>query len=254
MNRRSLLAGTAALGVTSVAGCLGTFGMDEHEASPASVDESARQNTGYEQTGVTEDTTEQSVDLAIFSQDVSVTNYITEHEKSVTIGPLTMDGGGGFLVVTTPQASVLGQDLNPVSDMSPKELIERIEGNYAGMKNVTHQEDESVTILEQETTQSRFTAESSYNGTSVEVSIHISEAVETDEDHLVTVGIYPNERRDEEEPNIISLMESVSEASPEDGGSQNESEENSGDEESNGSSGDGENDGSGSDEDNGGLL
>ncbi|SFS44170.1 DUF6517 family protein [Halostagnicola kamekurae] len=223
MNRRSLLAGAAVLGTTSVAGCLGTFGMAEHEASPASVDESARQDTGYEQTGVTEDTIEQSVDLAVFSQEVSVTNYITEHEKPITVGPLTMDGGGGFLVVTTPQASVLGQELNPVSDMSPKELIERVEGNYAGMENVTHQEDGSVTILDQETTQSRFTAESSYNGSDVEVSIHISEAVETEEDLLVTVGVYPNERRDEEESNIISLMESVTEASPEDDGNQNES-------------------------------
>lgn len=252
MNRRSLIAGAVAVGITSVAGCLGTFGMDEHEASPASVDASARQDTGYEQTGVTEDTIEQSVNLAIFSQDVSVTNYITEHEKSMTVGPLTMDGGGGFLVVSTPQASVLGQELNPVSDMSPKELIERIEGNYAGMDDVTHQEDKSVTILDQETTQSRFTAESSYNGSSVEVSIHISEAVETDEDHLVTVGVYPNERRDEEESNIISLMESVSEASPEDGEGQNESNGGNEDNES-GSDGDGSNEENGSDDD-GGIL
>lgn len=250
MNRRSLLAGAAAVGVTSVAGCLGTFGMDEHEASPASVDESARQDTAYEQTGVTEDTIEQSVDLAVFSQEVSVTNYITEHEKPIAVGPLTMDGGGGFLVVTTPQASVLGQELNPVSDMSPKELIGRVEGNYAGMENVTHQGDETVTILDQETTQSRFTAESSYNGSSVEVSIHISEAVETDDDLLVTVGVYPNERRDEEEPNIISLMESVSESSPEDGGSQNESDDGSGENQSGGDGGNGEN-GSGDD---GGIL
>ncbi|KDE58800.1 hypothetical protein EL22_02510 [Halostagnicola sp. A56] len=250
MNRRSLLAGAAVLGTTSVAGCLGTFGMAEHEASPASVDESARQDTGYEQTGVTEDTIEQSVDLAVFSQEVSVTNYITEHEKSVTVGPLTMDGGGGFLVVATPQASVLGQELNPVSDMSPKELIERVEGSYAGMENVTHQEDGSVTILDQETTQSRFTANSSYNGSDVEVSIHISEAVETEEDLLVTVGVYPNERRDEEESNIISLMESVSEASPEDGESQNGSDDGGNESGSDGGQSDGGENGSGD----GGIL
>ncbi len=231
MNRRSLLAGATVLGMSSVAGCLGTIGMDEHEASPASVDESAREETGYEQSAVVEDTIEESVDLLLFSEDVSVTNYITEHEKPVTVGPLTLDDGGVFLVVSTPQASVLGQQFNPVEEMSAEELIEEIEGNYDGMDDVTHESDDTVTILGQETTQSRFTAESSYDGSSVEVSIHISEAVETDEDLVLTVGVYPNELRDEEESNILSLMEDVSETSPEEdeNGANESSEEDDGD-------------------------
>ncbi|MDJ1432334.1 DUF6517 family protein [Halostagnicola sp. A-GB9-2] len=220
MNRRSLLAGATVLGISSVAGCLGTIGMDEHEASPASVDESAREETGYEQSAVVEDTLEESVDLVITSEEVSVTNYVTEHEKSVSVGPLTLDDGGVFLVVSTPQVSILGQQFNPVEDMSAGEFVAEIEDNYDGMENVTPQGEETVTILDQETTQTRFTADATYDGSSVEVSIHISEAVETDDDLLVTVGVYPNELRDEEEPNVISLMESVSDVAPE-GGDEN---------------------------------
>ncbi|MFC6716452.1 DUF6517 family protein [Natrialbaceae archaeon GCM10025810] len=215
MHRRTVLAGVGSIGLAGVAGCLGAAGLDEHEATPAGVDPDVREETGYEQIGVEELAVDEEVGPSFYSEEVTAINYLTEHEKTVDMGPLGEQRGAVFVVLTTPQVSIAGEEFNPVEEMSTEELVELVESNYDEIGNIEHEEDGDVTILEQETTQSRFTADAEFDGQDVEVYLHVTEAVETDEDLLVTIGVYPTQARSEEEENVIALMEGVVEEADE---------------------------------------
>lgn len=209
MKRRELLAGTSGLAALSVAGCLGAVGLAEHEASPAGVDPAVRDETGYEQTNVEELVVERSFDVAGVSQNVTVTNYLTEHEKGVDLGPIGTVKAATFVVLTSPQISLAGREFNPIADMSSEELIDLIEADFEQINNAEHVSDGEATILEQETTESLYEAEATFSGLSTDVNIHITESVQTTNDHLVTIGVYPKQFRDVEGDNIGSLMAGI---------------------------------------------
>jgi len=92
--------------------------------------------------------------------------------------------------------------------MSADELVDLLESNDDDVENVDRDGDD-VTILGQETTQTRFAAEADFEGVSLDGYLHISEAIETDDDLLVTVGNYPQKRRTEEESNVETVMEGI---------------------------------------------
>ena len=259
MNRRTLIAGLGIGGLASLSGCLGLIGMDEHESTPAGVDGDVRSNTGYELTNVDEIVVEEAVGTDAYSETIVVRNHLTELEKSVDMGVLGEQRGAVFSVLSTPQVGLFGQQFNPVEDMDAAELVELIASNYDGIENVTFEEEEAVTILGQATMRSRFTADAEFDGTSVDVDLHVSEAVETDEDLVVTVGVYPQDLRSQEEDNVVALMEGVTEvledepADDADGsgdGNESDDADESGDGTDENESGDGESDdGDGSDGD-----
>lgn len=207
MKRRTLIAGVGAAGLTGLSGCLGVLGLAEHESSPAGVEADARSETGYEQTAI--EALPIDRDVGPTDETVTVTNYMTKHEKSIDMGLLGSRRGAIFNVLTTPQVNILGKELNPVGEMSTQELVDRVKGNYDGISNISHEEDSDITILEQSTTHSRFTADAEFDGRDVDVDIHITEAVEAGEDLLVTIGVYPQYVREREERNIQTVMEAV---------------------------------------------
>ncbi|NGM71580.1 hypothetical protein G6M89_21790 [Natronolimnobius sp. AArcel1] len=209
MNRRTLLAGLGVSGLASLSGCLGLIGMDEHESAPAGVDAAIRSETGYEQTGVDELTIDEEVDLTVTSERVVVHNYLTEHEKAVDVAGLANQRAAIFSVLTTPEVGALGRNFNPVEEMDARELVDLIEDNYDEIGNIEFEDDESVEILEQTTTRSWFTADAEFEGTSLTVDLHVTEAVSAGDDLLVSIGVYPADLRSREEDNVIALMENI---------------------------------------------
>ena len=213
MKRRDVLAGIGVVGIGSLAGCLGTLGLDEHVATPASVESSVLAETGYERTAVEEVGVEREVGAAGFSEEIAVTNYVTEHDKAVELevagGELISQRAATFIVLTTPQIGIAGQEFNPVEEMSTVELIDLVQDNYDDISNVEHEADEEVAVLGETTTQSRFTADAQFDGIDLDVNVHVSEAVETTDDLLVTIGVYPRQVQSEEEENVLAMMEAV---------------------------------------------
>ncbi|SEQ48850.1 DUF6517 family protein [Natrinema salaciae] len=207
MNRRTVIGGLGAAGLASLSGCLGLLGLDEHESSPAGVEAAARDETGYDQTAIEP----LSIDRDVGPTDatVTVTNHMTKHEKAVDMGPLGSQRGAIFNVLTTPQVSILGKELNPIEEMSTQELMDLVRDNYDGISNISEGEDTDVTILGESTTQTRFTADAEFDGRDVNVAIHITEAVEAGEDLLVTIGVYPDYVATQEEENVRTLTEAV---------------------------------------------
>ncbi|MCL9815517.1 DUF6517 family protein [Natronocalculus amylovorans] len=209
MNRRTVLSGVGAIGLTTLAGCLSTVGLDEHTAAPAGVSEETRDDTGYEQTGVEEIPIEERVGLTFLSEEVTARNYLTEHEKSVDIGPLGSQRAAVFMLLSTPQVNVLGQEFNPVAEMDTAELIDLVADNYNNISNVSHNADHEQTVLEQTTTRSEFTAEAQFDNTDVDVRLHVTTAIERGDDLLVAIGVYPDELHRQEEDNIVALVQSI---------------------------------------------
>lgn len=207
MNRRTVLAGLGATGLAGLSGCLGLVGLAEHESSPAGVEADAREETGYEQTGIEPLSVEREVGPT--NETVTVTNYMTSHEKSVDMGQLGSQRGAVFNVLTTPKVNILGRELNPVKEMSTEELVDLVRQNYDGIENIQHESDADVTVLDQSTTQSTFTADATFQGQNVPVIVHITEAVEADTDLLVTIGVYPEYVQRFEEPHLTTLSEAV---------------------------------------------
>lgn len=248
MRRRELLAGLGGVALAGMAGCLDAVGMAEHEATPAGVDASTRSNTGYEQTSVEPLAVTEDV---VLSEQVTVINYLTEHEKAVDMGPLGSQRGAVFIVLTTPHVSILGREFNPIEEMSTQELVDMVEDNYDDIGNITHDADGEVTILDQETTQSRFEADAQFDGRDAPVYLHITESVSTETDHLVTISVYPRDLRATEEENVFELMENVVSSVDEEptNGSDDSDADDGGDDDVDGDADDGDDDVDRSDED-----
>lgn len=192
-------------------GCLGVLTGEEpaeFEATPSSVAQAALDETGYEAAGVEEVVIEREFEAAGQTRDVVVTNYQASYEKAIDMGALGRQEAAVFTSLTTPQVRVLGEEFNPVAEMSSQELAEQVQNQYDEIRDLEHQEDAEVTINDETTTQSRFLAEATLAGEAVELNLHISEAVELGDDLVVTVGGYPT-LAPEEEDNVLQLMAAV---------------------------------------------
>lgn len=211
VGRRAVLTGASTVGIASIAGCLDLITGEnpvEFEAAPSRVASAALDDTGYELAEVEEVIIEREFEAAGETREVVVTNVQAEYEKAIDMGPLGQQEGAVFTSLTTPQVRVLGQEFNPVAEMSTEELAEMVQDQYDDIRDLDHEGDSEVTIHGETTTQSKFRAEATLAGDAVELFLHISEAVEMGEDLVVTVGGYPD-LTPEEEDNILHLMESV---------------------------------------------
>ena len=135
---------------------------------------------------------------------MEITNWQAEYERTVDIDGIDSFFGAGsidetteapysFVAVSTPQVSVFGQELNPVGNMDAAELIDRVEGQYDGIANIEGREEVDATVLDENTTLTRFEAEASVAGIEeFPIIIEITEAVESEDDLVLTVATYPD--------------------------------------------------------------
>lgn len=268
MKRRTVIAGVG----TVLVGSAGAFylyrdDLTEFSASPVSVAAATRDDTGYEETGVEDVVVEREFEAAGQSEKVVVTNYMTEHEKAVEM-PLGLgrQRGAVFIALATPQVRVLGKEFNPVEEMSTDELVAMVQNNYEGIENVRKDDEGAVSVLGQATNQTRYAAEATFDGSSVDIYLHVSEAVDSDDGLVVTIGVYPQMLESQEEANVLELMESVVDELPasydgddgdegdggdetdSDGESENDSADGNGSDETDGDDGNETDDGSGGNE------
>lgn len=212
--RRAYLAGAGATALAGLSGCLDfiTGGAAEFEASPSQVPQNVLDETGYEREGVSDQEVERTFEAGGESRDVIVTNKFAEHHKTVSISELglTEADAAVFTSMTTPQVDVLGKNFNPVDDMSAREIAALVQQQYEFVAAPNEQETRTVTINGTETTQTKFRADARFEGSPVELFVHITEAVELGSDFVVTVGTYPTAISEGE--NIVQLAESVEQA------------------------------------------
>lgn len=215
-SRRAYLASAGATAVAGLSGCLDfiTGGAAEFEASPSRVPQSVLDETGYESDGVSDQEIEREFEAGGESRDVIVTNKLAEHSKSVSVSDVGLNDANAaiFISLTTPQVDILGRNFNPVEEMSNREIAAMVQQQYDLVAAPNEQEENTVTINGEETPMTKFRADAQFEGSPVELFIHITEAVELGGDLVVTVGGYPTVLSGEEE-NIVRMAESVEEGS-----------------------------------------
>lgn len=219
-SRREYLAVAGSLtAAISVAGCLDEALGDEveFEADGSRVSDDALEETGYEFDELSEHVIEREYEVGDETQDVVVTNKIAKYQKELDADlPGDQDAVDQdavdqeraiFTSLTTPQVDVLGQEFNPVDEMSTDELAEMVQEEYDEVENLREEGESDVIIQGEETTQTKFRADAAYEGNPVELFLHVTEATEMEDDFVIAAGGYPV--LTDEEDNILTLMEAI---------------------------------------------
>lgn len=209
MDRRQLVSGIAVASVIGLSGCLNAAlkTVTSVKSTPAAVSQSTLESTGYEDVGIEEFVVEK--DVVGQYQQVVVTNHLTDYEKQVGIDDIVEGATASFSILSTPKLEVVGRTLNPVDEMSNQEIVDRIGDNYDRIENIQHDADETVTVLGQSVTKSRFVADARLAGVSLQLDIHLTESIERNGDFLIAVGVYPRGLRIIEANTIADLTEGI---------------------------------------------
>lgn len=189
-SRRAAL--TAVLGgtVVSVAGCSALFGDEiEQSASPARVREGTRQETGYEEQKMTDQTFEQTVEVGGEQRDLRLTNWITEYRKLPTAEE---QSAASFLIFTTPTITIAGQSANPFDRLDEETLIRRLvtrsERGSAG--DLQEQQGRETEILGETVSLSVYESTQSVAGQDVVVNMYSGDLTH-DGDIIYVLGTHP---------------------------------------------------------------
>ncbi|WP_144902591.1 DUF6517 family protein [Halobellus captivus] len=208
-NRRTLAAVAVAL-LLVTSGCIGFITGDEpltFAADPAAVSDEAAQDAGYELNGTQPLEINETFEVAGQERQVTATNYLTDYQKSMELGPLGETEVGVFTVVSTPAVEIAGRTLNPIGSYSNERLVEFVQEQYSGMSDIERVGEQNVTVQGTETTVTKFAATATLEGQEVDVYIHVTKYRDGD-DFIVAIGVYP-QQLDSEEENIISMIESI---------------------------------------------
>lgn len=219
-SRREALAAIGTGIVGSTAGCLDAVpfvgGPMTFEAAVSTVPEAVLAETGYEEQGRDELVIERTVEAGGQTQAVVVTNQQVEYDKGVDLGAagLPVDQrvrAAICTVLTTPQVEVLGRSFNPVADMDSADLAETVQGRYEGMEGLERVGEETAPVAGQSTTVGAFEGEADLveAGVAVDVTLHISEAVEAGDDLIVAVAGYPTVLADQEAPHAFAMLDGI---------------------------------------------
>lgn len=212
MNRQ-LAIGVLLAVTVATSGCvqLATGGPVTFEASPATVDEAALQDAGYEAQDRDTFVVNRTVDVPVLGERrVEITNHVATYAGSVEENATAENASAGALIVlSTPQAKVAGQGTNPLGRAPLKELVSRLASRAGGeQSDVTHVGSESVTMLGTATTVEIFESTTQRDGRTVTTHVYVTRVAHGD-DYVVAVGVVPEEFVDREEATILSLMGSV---------------------------------------------
>jgi len=208
---RRAFGGLVSGGIVAGSGCLGFIlgnEAQEFEASPATASDAGKDETGYEQANEEESEkmeVERTFSAADQEREVVAVNYISEYERSVSF--LGMEQRAAvFVAFSTPQVDLFGKTFNPIGEMSNRELIKQVQGKYEGMEVGDEVGTTAVDTLGETVDVSKFEGQADFDGTSVDVYIHIAQ-VEHDGDFVVPIAVYPQEV--EEEDKVVTLVEEL---------------------------------------------
>lgn len=193
--RRRLLAGGATTAALGLAGCLDVItgkSAAKFEADAAVVAEAALDETGYEEHRRYENTVTRTFEAAGQSRDVKVTNRFAEYDRSVGVGGQQVRGAM-FNAMSTPKVEVLGRSFNPVADMSTDDFAKMIEERYDNVRNLSREGSRTVTMLGTDAEVARYVGKATLvdGGADVNVVVHVTEPVASEDDFVVCVGVHP---------------------------------------------------------------
>lgn len=182
------------VGLLATSGCVG-FVTGENalrfESGQVHVSQHARADTGYERTRAGEQVITKKFSAVGQTRRVKVSNYLAEYKRQVRIPLLGTQELARFTVLATPEVEVLGRTFNPVSDLSNRELAQRVQQKYTTIRNVRLVGNRTVQVLGEGVRVSKFAAEATTRGgQTIDVYVHIAKT-EAKNDFIVAVAVYP---------------------------------------------------------------
>ena len=209
--RRAIAAAAGAIGISGLAGCTAldlVTGGDpvEFAADTATVSEAALEETGYEESEISDNVMSREVEAAGQTREVEVTNRIAEYDRAVEMLGQEFRASV-FTVLSTPQVQILGRTFNPIADMGADELAELIRDRYDNLSNVERSDEYETGLFGGETPVVEYDAEADLGGgeVTVDLALHVTEPVEVGDDFVVCIGAYPEATGDRD--TVIRLLD-----------------------------------------------
>lgn len=215
MSRRRAVAAVALIGLLVSSGCIGFLTGSESlafESEPIQIFDSAREEAGYEEERRTTQVINRTFSVAGEERDVEVTNHLSEYSRSADL-VVTEQQVARAIVLSTPEVRIAGKGpFNPVNKFSNRELVLRLTDKYESINNVRSEENRTLTILEEETTVSKFRADATLEGgQEIEVFIHVTK-VQHEGDFVIGVAVHPTQLNEQER--VDTLFESIDHPAP----------------------------------------
>lgn len=187
------LAAVGLVALVALAGCsvLSGGGTTSLDSSPATVSEGALSETGYEAVNVTNQTLSRSVSAAGQSREVAVTTHTAVYGRTIEATPGAESPAAGLVVLSVPGVAVGNRTVNPLSEISPSRVAERLASGYSGVEVGESLGNRSVRSLGAERTVTTFDGTATRDGTSLNLTVHAT-TFEHDGDFLVAVAVHPS--------------------------------------------------------------
>lgn len=196
-------------------GCLGVVTGDPitFEASPAAVGgDSGGPTHGFELVNSSDFTVTQNVSVPVLGQrQVRITNHVASYAK--TEGEGQNASGAGIVLVSTPQAQVLGQATNPLGRVPLKELVERVGGRAGNQSEIRQVGTNELTVLGTTTTVEKYESTTRTKEGPVKTYVYVTR-VPHDGDYIIAVGILPREFQDAESAVYAAMTDIEHPANP----------------------------------------
>jgi hypothetical protein len=211
--RRRVLSVSGVALTGGLAGCLGFVTGNEVldvSASPGSVSQSALDSTGYGENTVEEAAIEETFEVADQSRTVRLTNWHSQYDRAVDIELVERFQGAAFSVLSTPKFEIAGRSINPIDRWDTDRIAEMVQDRYEGLEDLQSVGEYSTSMLGAEPTITEYegSAEIANSGVTIDLRLHVSEAVDHGEDFVLAIGVYPDALPEEEE-SVQTLFEGV---------------------------------------------
>jgi len=203
----------ATAGVTiagTLAGCAGTI-PDEFEATAATVSTDALDATGYEDQGTQPREVSREFQAGGDTQTVTVINYQSSYNKAVALPGAQSVRAAQFVVLSSPQISVLGQEFNPINDWGHREFVDQLQSQSDRLGALQQTDESQTTLLGEEVAVGRYTGQATYEDveTPIDIVMRASAPVSSDGDFVLAAGSYPAAIAETEAPNVDTLFGGV---------------------------------------------
>lgn len=205
-SRRRFLAAASASAVAATSGCLDFILGEESQsfaASPATVEESVAQGTGYETLGTTEQTLSKTFEVGDQSRTVEVTNVVAEYHRAVDLSDLGTVEAAVFATFASPQVEILGETLNPIAELSAADIARQVQGQYDDFRIGEQVASATVEALGGPRDLGQFDGRATFSGAGVDVNLHLSNFTHGG-DVVLPLGLYPRQLETEME-NVFEL-------------------------------------------------
>lgn len=170
-----------------LSGCTGAMsgGSFTFSASDAYVEESTLSSTPWEVRSESSPSFEHDFEVQGQSVHVELNAHVTYYGADYQNAPLGFAG-----VLSTPTASVAGQQLNPLGEVGYDTLIERALSRSDQFGETREVERHEMTVLGRETEVVEYASTAESEGRTHDVRILVTR-VEHEGDYVVVAGVYP---------------------------------------------------------------